>query len=76
MMYGNSYTIVCVTVFVIMNFCLSGWLMNGAAAGQIQKIETLDDLLEASRVAKETREAGHKLGSRFAKTVMGMDIPL
>ncbi len=46
-----------------------------AAAGQIQKIETLDDLLEASRVAKETREAGHKLGSRFAKTVMGMDIP-
>lgn len=46
-----------------------------AAAGQIQKIEILDDLLEASRVPKETREAGHKLGSRFVKTVMGMDIP-
>ena len=46
-----------------------------AAAGQIQKIIELEDLLEASRVPRETREAGHKLGSRFVKTVMGMDIP-
>lgn len=46
-----------------------------AAAGQIQKITELEDLLEAGRVPRETREAGHKLGSRFVKTVRGMDIP-
>ena len=46
-----------------------------AAAGQMQKIEALEELLEASRVPRETREAGHKLGSRFVKTVMEMDIP-
>lgn len=46
-----------------------------AAAGQLQKIESLGNMLEASRVPRETREAGHKLGSRFVKTVMGMDIP-
>lgn len=56
----------------VLQFCYNEFLSvrlayEYAAAGQIQKIETLDDLLEASRVAKETREAGHKLGSRLPK---------
>lgn len=45
-----------------------------AKAGQIQKIMELEELLEASRVPEETREAGHKLGSRFVKTVRKMEI--
>lgn len=45
-----------------------------AQAGQIQELQELEDLLEAGRVPKETREAGHKLGSRFVKTVTGMNI--
>ncbi len=46
-----------------------------AAAGQEDALMRLEDLLEASRIPRETREAGRKLGSRFIKTVKGMDIP-
>ncbi|MCD8108803.1 MAG: urease accessory protein UreF [Clostridiales bacterium] len=46
-----------------------------AAEGQTEKIMRLEDILEASRIPRETREAGRKLGSRFVKTVRGLDIP-
>lgn len=46
-----------------------------AAAGQLSEVMRLEELLEACRVPKEVREAGHKLGSRFVKTVKAMDIP-
>ena len=41
----------------------------------LPKIQELEELLEASRTPREIREAGKKLGSRFAKTVHDMDIP-
>ncbi len=46
-----------------------------AAAESLSKLRRLDELLEASRIPRETREAGKKLGSRFVKTVQNMDIP-
>ena len=46
-----------------------------AAAGDAARLDALEDLLEAARVPRETREAGRKLGSRFVKTLKGMDIP-
>lgn len=46
-----------------------------ASAGDVRRIEGLEEILEASRVAREIREAGKKLGSRFVKTVRGMAIP-
>lgn len=45
-----------------------------AARGNLEKLEHLETLLEASRIPRETREAGHKLGSRFVKTVSNMEI--
>ncbi len=46
-----------------------------AAAGQESDLTRLEDILEASRLPREIREAGQKMGSRFIKTVQGMDIP-
>lgn len=46
-----------------------------ASEGSVEKLNELEEILEASRVPREIREAGHKLGSRFIKTVQGMDIP-
>lgn len=44
---------------------------NMDVAGLIE----LEEILDASRTPKETREAGKKLGSRFVKTVAALDIP-
>lgn len=46
-----------------------------AAESRIDRIMKLEDLLEASRIPREIREAGRKLGSRFIKTVRDMGIP-
>ncbi len=46
-----------------------------AAAGQESELARLEDILEASRIPRETREAGQKMGSRFVKTVRDMGIP-
>lgn len=46
-----------------------------AADGQLAKITELEDMLEAARIPLEVRMAGRKLGSRFIKTVKGMEIP-
>ena len=65
MLYGFCY-----------NEFLSARLAWEAASHDDQdELERLEDLLDASRIPRETREAGRKLGSRFVKTVQGMDIP-
>lgn len=46
-----------------------------AADGTLDQLIGLEELLEACRVPREIREAGRKLGSRFVKTVKGMEIP-
>lgn len=46
-----------------------------AIEGDLEKIEELEDILAAARIPRETRDAAVKLGSRFAKTMRGMDIP-
>ena len=46
-----------------------------AAAGDLPALHRLEELLEAGRIPKETRDAAKKLGSRFIKTVRGMEIP-
>lgn len=61
------------------NFCYSELLSaklayEYAADRQLKKIAELETLLDASKVPREIREAGHKLGSRFVKTLQGMDI--
>lgn len=54
---------------------LSARLAYGyAKAGQMDSIMELEDILAASRVPRETREAGWKLGSRFVKTVKAMGV--
>ncbi|MCD7981345.1 MAG: urease accessory protein UreF [Clostridiales bacterium] len=45
-----------------------------AARGDRKALDRLEELLEAARIPRETREAGHKLGSRFVKTVGNMEI--
>ncbi len=46
-----------------------------ASAQRLDKLIELEDILEACRIPRETREAGRKLGSRFVKTIGGMNIP-
>lgn len=46
-----------------------------AQANDVQGLQELEEILDASRIPKETREAGKKLGSRFVKTVSVMKIP-
>lgn len=43
--------------------------------GDLPALAELEELLDASRIPRETRDAAKKLGSRFIKTVKGMDIP-
>ena len=45
---------------------------DAAASKDLKKLDELEDILEASKVPKEIREASQKLGSRFVKTLMGM----
>lgn len=65
---------------MIYGFCYNEFLSarlawEYAATGDLEALNRLEELLAASRIPRETREAGVKLGSRFVKTVKGMDIP-
>ncbi len=45
-----------------------------AKEGDLGKLQSLEELLEASRLPKEIRDAGKKLGSRFVKTLQNLEI--
>ena len=45
-----------------------------AAAGDVAHLGELEDTLEASRSPREVREAAAKMGSRFVKTVLQLDL--
>ena len=49
---------------------------EAAAAGNLSGILELEEILEASRIPMEQREASRKMGSRFAKTIekLGLSI--
>lgn len=47
---------------------------DAATRKDLKKLDELEDILDASKVPKEIREASQKLGSRFVKTLMGMKI--
>lgn len=42
----------------------------------LEKLLHLEDLLEASRIPMEQREAAKKMGSRFAKTIEKLNLPI
>ncbi|MCD8015307.1 MAG: urease accessory protein UreF [Lachnospiraceae bacterium] len=57
------------------NEFLSGRLaFEYAVRGNLKELNRLEELLDASRIPRETREAGHKLGARFVKTISNMPI--
>ncbi len=41
----------------------------------LAKLDELEDIMEASRIPMELREASKKLGNRFIKTLTHMDVP-
>lgn len=47
---------------------------EAASAGKTEELDRLEEVLEASRIPMEQREAVRKMGSRFAKTMMGLSI--
>ena len=47
-----------------------------ASKGELDKLLFLGEWIEASRIPKEVREAGHKLGSRMVKTLQSMSLVL
>ena len=65
---------------MLYGFCYNEFLSSRlaweyASQGDLEALDRLEDVLQAARVPRETREAGNKLGSRFVKTMKGMDIP-
>lgn len=49
---------------------------NYAKEGKLDKLLFLGELVEAARIPKEIRDAGHKLGSRMVKTLKSMSVVL
>ena len=47
---------------------------EAAAKEDLEKLEELEDVLDASKIPLELREASRKLGSRFVKTLQHMEI--
>ena len=47
---------------------------EAAAKEDLEKLEELEDVLDASKIPMELREASRKLGSRFVKTLQHMKI--
>ena len=47
---------------------------RAAAEGNLEKLSRLEEVMEASRVPREIREAAQKLGSRFVKTVSALEL--
>ena len=55
---------------------MAGRLSYEAASSQdLSSLDALEEILEASRIPKEIREASKKLGSRFIKTLLHMHAP-
>ena len=48
---------------------------DAAACRDIQAIDELEEIMEASRIPMELRDASKKLGNRFCKTLMHMEGP-
>lgn len=50
-----------------------GW--EYAVRGDLTAISRLEEIMEAGKIPRETREASRKLGSRFIKTLLALEIP-
>lgn len=50
-----------------------GW--EYAVSGDLTAISRLEEIMEAGKIPRETREASWKLGSRFIKTLSALEIP-
>lgn len=50
-----------------------GW--EYAVSGNLAAISCLEEIMEAGKIPRETREASRKLGSRFIKTLSALEIP-
>lgn len=50
-----------------------GW--EYAVSGDLTAISRLEEIMEAGKIPRETREASRKLGSRFIKTLSALEIP-
>ena len=46
-----------------------------AVSGDLTAISRLEEIMEAGKIPRETREASRKLGSRFIKTLSALEIP-
>ena len=46
-----------------------------AAYGDLEQLLSIEEILEASRIPMEQREAARKMGSRFAKTIEKLELP-
>ena len=47
-----------------------------AAYGDLEQLLSIEEILEASRIPMEQREAARKMGSRFAKTIEKLELPV
>ena len=47
-----------------------------AAYGDLEQLLSIEEILEASRIPMEQREAARKMGSRFAKTIEKLKLPV
>ena len=50
-----------------------GW--EYAVSGDLTAISRVEEIMEAGKIPRETREASRKLGSRFIKTLSALEIP-
>ena len=50
-----------------------GW--EYAVSGDLTAISRLEEIMEAGKIPRETREASRKLGSRFINTLSALEIP-
>ena len=50
-----------------------GW--EYAVRGDLTAISRLEEIMEAGKIPRETREASRKLGSRFIKTLSALEMP-
>lgn len=54
-------------------YCRLAW--EAADSGSLEKLEELEEIVEAGKVPAELRDASRKMGSRFVKTLKACDIP-
>ena len=61
--------------FAYNEFLSASLAYSMAERNDLEGLKRLEEILAASRVPREIRQAGYKLGSRFIKTVKVLDIP-